>query len=127
MVKFLEERAQGKKGGDISYCRRSLPRSPVCCRLLRAKKEKKRVVQPLGPPPVVCLVLVQRTSIGEWNSRIWSDGNGASHEREEGRRKLDQTWSVRRAGEYKDSGGWVRSLHTYLEGVIPFTYWGYGL
>ena len=41
--------------------------------------------------------------------------------------KLDQTWSVRRRGGYKGGGGWDRVLHTYLEGVIPFMYWGYGL
>ena len=42
-------------------------------------------------------------------------------------RKLDQTWSVRGVGGYKGSGGLTRILHTYLEGVIPFMYWGYGL
>ena len=42
-------------------------------------------------------------------------------------RKLDQTWSVRGAGGYKDPDGSIGILHTYLEGVIPFMYWGYGL
>ena len=57
---------------------------------------------------------------------MWCDGSGASYEGEN-IQKLDQTWSVRRQDEYKDAGGWTRILHTYLEGVIPFMYWGYGL
>ena len=40
--------------------------------------------------------------------------------------KLDQTWSVRRLGAYKGFGGSIGVLHTYLEGVVPFMYRGYG-
>ena len=75
----------------------------------------------------VCIrgFLMQGTSIGKWNSRIW-DGSGASHGEWDEKHKLDQTWSVRRLGEYKVWGGLIGILHTYLEGVIPFMYRGYG-
>jgi len=52
---------------------------------------------------------------------------GPDHMKRGNMRKLDQTWSVRGVGGYKGRGGVTGIPHTYLEGVIPFMYWGYGL
>ena len=62
------------------------------------------------------------------NGAVGCGATGAVHHM---KGKIHKNWTKHGpcagGGEYKDAGGWMGILHTYLEGVIPFMYWGYGL